>query len=146
LLGALAMGAAFVANYAYLRRKETAGAEKQSELLRETLRWIAIASILLLGVELFVLPLYLVTLAGSSAAGLATVRLMAGSYGWVLALRVLLAFIGAGVFAAFLYQNAMSKGQEKVLASLAYSTFVIVLVAEVLGRTLFYATHVGIGI
>jgi len=146
LLGALAMGAAFVANYSYLQRKQTAGVEKQSVLLREILRWIAIAASVLLGVELVVLPLYLATLASGSATGLASVQLMAGSFGWVLALRVILAFVGAGVFAMFLYQNAMSAGREKLLGSLAYPAFVIVLAAEVLGRILFYTTHVRIGI
>ena len=33
-----------------------------------------------------------------------------------------------------------------MLGTLAYAAFVIVLVAEVLGRLLFYATHVRIGI
>lgn len=146
LLGALAMGAAFVANYAYLQRKQTVGLDKQSTLLRETLRWIAVAAVVLLGVELIVLPLYLATLAGGSAAGLASVQLMTGSFGWVLALRVILAFVGAGVFAVFLYQNAMSVGQEKVLGNLAYIAFVMVLTAEVLGRFLFYAAHIRIGI
>jgi len=146
LLGALAMGAAFVANYAYLQRKEPGCADTQCTLMREALRWIAVAAVLLLGVELVALPLYLATLAGGSAAGLASVQLMVGSYGWVLALRVVLVFVGAGVFAMFLYQNAMSAGQEKVLGNLAYAAFVIVLVAEVLGRALFYAVHVQIGI
>jgi hypothetical protein len=61
-------------------------------------------------------------------------------------MRVVLAFLGAGVFALFLYQNALSPGQEKVLGRLAYSAFALVLVAEVLGRFLFYATHVKIGL
>jgi anaerobic dimethyl sulfoxide reductase subunit C (anchor subunit) len=146
LLGTLAMGAAFVANYAYMRRGQAAGVEKQSALLRETLRWIAIAAIALLGVEMVVLPLYLAMLAGGGAAGLASIQLMAGSFGWVLALRVVLAFVGAGVFAMFLYQNAMSTGQEKVLSNIAYAAFIILFVAEVLGRFLFYATHIRIGI
>ena len=146
LLGALAMGAAFVANYAYMQRKQAVGVEKQSVLLRENLRWIAVAALVLLGVELVVLPLYLATLASGSGAGLASVQLMVGSFGWVLALRVVLAFVGAGVFAMFLYQNTMSVGQEKVLGTIAYTAFVIVFLAEVLGRVLFYATHVQIGI
>jgi len=114
--------------------------------MREALRCITVAAVLLPGVERVALPLYLATLAGGSAAGLASVQLMVGSYGWVLALRVVLVFVGAGVFAMFLYQNAMSAGQEKVLGNLAYAAFVIVLVAEVLGRALFYAVHVQIGI
>ncbi len=146
LLGSMAMGAAFVANYAYLQRKQPGCAEAQCTLMRDSLRWIAVAAMLLVGVELVVLPLYLATLAGGSATGLASVKLMAGSFGWVLALRVILAFIGAGVFAIFLYQNAMSAGHEKMLGTLAYAAFVMVLAAEVLGRVLFYATHVRIGI
>ena len=146
LLGALAMGAAFVANYAYVQRKEPGCADVQCTLMREALRWIAIAAVVLLGVELVVLPLYLATVAGGNAAGLASVQLMAGSFGWALALRVILAFVGAGVLSVFLYRNASSVGQEKVLGTLAYSAFVMVLTAEVLGRFLFYAAHVRIGL
>jgi len=140
------MAAAFVANYAYLQRKKADCAEAQCTLMREALRWIAMAAVLLVGVELVVLPIYLVTVASGSATGLASVKLMAGTFGWMLALRVLLAFIGAGVFAMFLYRNAMSPGQEKMLGTLAYTAFVIVLIAEVLGRILFYTTHIRIGI
>jgi anaerobic dimethyl sulfoxide reductase subunit C len=146
LLGSLAMGAAFVANYAFLQRKKADCAEAQCTLMREALRWIAVAAVVLVGVELIVLPLYLSATASGNPVGLASVKLMAGSYAWILALRVILAFIGAGVFAIFLYQNAMSAGHEKLLANLAYTAFIVVLVAEVLGRVLFYATQIRIGV
>jgi DMSO reductase anchor subunit len=146
LLGSLAMGVAFVANYAYMQRKKAACAEAQCTLMREALRWIAVAAIVLVGIELVVLPIYLATVAGGSTAGLASVQLMVGSFGWLLALRIILAFVGAGVFAIFLYQNAMSAGHEKLLGNLAYAAFIIVLAAEVMGRVLFYATHIRIGI
>ncbi len=146
LLGSMAMGAAFVANYGYLQRKQPGCADLQCTLMREALHWIAIAAVVLVGVELVVLPVYLATIAVGSPAGLASIQLMIGAYGWALVLRVILAFVGAGVLALFLYQNAMSAGHEKMLGTLAYAAFVIVLVAEVLGRLLFYATHVRIGI
>ena len=57
LLGSLALGAAFVINYAYLQKKDPGCAEAQCELLRSTMRWIAIAAVVLLGVELVVIPL-----------------------------------------------------------------------------------------
>jgi anaerobic dimethyl sulfoxide reductase subunit C len=146
LLGALAMGAAFVANYSYIQRKQPGCADEQCTLLRETLRWLALAAVILLGVELVVLPIYLVALASGSATGLASVKLIAGSYGLILMLRVVLAFLGAGVFALFLYQNAMSVGKEKMVGSMAYIAFIFVLSAEVLGRVLFYVSHVRIGV
>ena len=146
LLGVLAMGAAFVANYSYMQRKQPGCADEQCTLMRETLRWIALAAVILLGVELVVLPIYLATVASGSAAGTVTVKLIAGLDGWMLILRVVLVFLGAGVFGLFLYQNAMSAGKEKVIGNIAYLAFIIVLVAEVLGRVLFYASHIRIGI
>lgn len=146
LLGALAMGAAFVANYAYSRRKNSAQTETRLMLTRKSLRWIALAAVILLGVEFVVLPLYLASLATGPAETVQTVQLTTGPYGWMLFLRLALAFVGAGVFGVFLYQNALSVGQEKVLANFAYAAFVLVLVAEVLGRLLFYITHNRIGV
>jgi len=105
-----------------------------------------VAAVLLVGVELVVLPLSMATTAVGSTAGLASVQLMIGTYGWALVLRVVLAFVGAGVLAVFLYQNAMSVGREKMLGTLAYVAFVLVLIAEVLGRLLFYASHIRIGV
>ena len=53
------MGVAFVANYAYIQKKNPGCADQQCELLRSTLRWIAIASVVLLGVEFVVTPVLL---------------------------------------------------------------------------------------
>jgi anaerobic dimethyl sulfoxide reductase subunit C (anchor subunit) len=146
LLGSLAMGAAFVANYAYLQRKDPNEAKVQSELLRDTLRGIAVASVVLLGVEFVVIPIYVAYLATGSAAAVDSAKLMVGPFGLVFLLRLLFAFVGAGVFGVFLYQITQAAGKEKTLSYLAYSAFVLVLVAEVLGRFLFYATRVRIGV
>ena len=146
LLGSLAMGAAFVANYAYLQRKDPNEAKVQSELLRDALRGIAVASVVLLGVEFVVIPIYIAYLATGSAAAVDSVKLMVGPFGLVFLLRLLFAFVGAGVFGVFLYQITQAAGKEKTLSYLAYSAFVLVLVAEVLGRFLFYATRVRIGV
>jgi anaerobic dimethyl sulfoxide reductase subunit C (anchor subunit) len=146
LLGSLAMGAAFVANYAYLQRKGPEEAKVQSELLRDALRGIAVASVVLLGVEFVVIPIYIAYLATGSAAAVASAKLMIGPFGLVFVLRLLFSFVGAGIFGVFLYQITQTAGKEKTLSYLAYSAFVLVLVAEVMGRFLFYATRVRIGI
>jgi len=146
LLGALAMGAAFVANYGYLQRKQPGCADEQCTLMRETLRWLALVAMILLGVELVVLPIYLVSVASANSAGYASIKLFSGSLGWLLVLRVALVFLGAGVFGMFLYQNAMSAGKEKVVGTIAYMAFLVVLAAEVLGRILFYVSHIKVGV
>ncbi len=142
LLGVLAMGAAFVANYSYLRRKNPDAADTQSALLRDSLRWIGITGMILLGVEFVVLPIYLAYLS-SSPATVATGELLINTYGVVLVVRLVLVFLGAGIFGAFVYRNAVSVGREKVMGNWAYAAFALVLISEILGRFLFYASHTG---
>jgi anaerobic dimethyl sulfoxide reductase subunit C (anchor subunit) len=146
LLGVLAIGAAFVANYAYMQRKDPTCADAQCLLMRSTLRWMALASVVLLGVELVVVPFQIAYVAAGTTAGQTSVGLLFDQYGVVLVLRLALAFVGAGILGLFVYQNAMSAGREKFVSNLAYGAFALVLVAEVLGRFLFYATHVKIGL
>jgi len=144
LLGVLALGAAFVANYWYVQRKNPGCASEQCVLLRDVLKWFAIASIALLGCQFIIVPMAL-TLAAASGAS-ASVGLMASEYGVVFVLRLLLVFLGAGVLGIFVYRAAQQPGQESVLSGLAYAAFALVLVGEVLGRFLFYATagHFGL--
>jgi anaerobic dimethyl sulfoxide reductase subunit C (anchor subunit) len=147
LLGSLAIGTAFVADYGYTQRKDSSQATStRSILMRQSLRWIALAAIALLGVEFVVLPIYLGSLAAGPAVAVQSARLTIGEFGWVLILRLVLAFVGAGIYAVFLYQNALSAGQEKVLPKLVYVAFGLVFVAEVLGRVLFYMTHLRVGV
>ncbi len=147
LLGALAIGVALVVNYSIVQKKDADCAEVQCELLRGVLRWIAVGSLIVVGVELVVIPVYLGNLAAIELApALASIKLMVGSYGLVFVLRLVLAFLGAGVFGVFLYQNATSPGKEKVSGYVAYGAFALVLIAEVMGRFLFYATQRGIGL
>jgi anaerobic dimethyl sulfoxide reductase subunit C (anchor subunit) len=145
LLGGLALGTAFVVNYAYIKKTKPDCGEAQCDLLRGALRWIAIVTVVLLGVELVLAPIYIASLAASgSSVALSSVDLMVGEFGVIFALRLILVFIGAGVFGVFLYQNAFSAGQEKVLANFVYGAFILVFVAELLGRFLFYATQMQI--
>ncbi len=137
LLGSLAIGAALVANYAYIQRKNPGCAEVQCLLLRSTLRWIAIVSIVTLGVEFVVVPLYMAYLA--TTAG----EMLVGTFNTLLIVRLVLVFLGAGLFAAVVYRNAVSAGRERIMGYWTYGAFVLVLIGEVIGRFLFYATNAG---
>jgi len=146
LLGALAIGVALAANYTYLKRRaDKTELAQQSELLREVLRWIAVASIVLLGIELVVIPLYVASLSTGGDAALASVTKLTEDYSIVFALRLILVVVGAGLFAFFLYRSALMNRQGVMIAAV-YIAFAFVFVAEVLGRFLFYATHVRIGL
>ncbi len=146
LLGVLALGAAFVANYAYIRSKQPEGVEVHLGLLRQVLQGFAIVSIVLVGLQLVMLPLYMGYLATGPAAAVESVRLMVGPFGLLYFLRLGLAFLGAGVFGVFLYITAGQPGKERQMSTLAFGAFVLVLAAEVLGRLVFYVTQQGVGL
>lgn len=146
LLGALALAVVFVANYHYLQRAGSANSSIQNELLRDSIRWITIFVILLLGVEFVTIPANMAYLTMSSTVAATAVAETVSEYAVLLVLRLALVFIGAGFLGLFLYRNTLSPGREKMLGYMTYSSFAIVLISELLGRFLFYASYAGIGI
>lgn len=142
LLGVLGAASALLANYARIQKAEP----RLQDLLRNTLQGIAIAAIILLGVEFLALPIYMAYLSTQGPAALLTLHSLINIYGAALFLRLILAFVGAGLLAGYLYRNALLPSRESLLANVAYSAFVLVLVSEILGRFLFYATNYRIGV
>ena len=142
LLGVLTVAAGLIVSYSRLGKAPA----QQTELLRGVLQGLALASIILLGIEFLVLPLYMAYLSSLGSAAVQTLNLMMGSFGSTLALRLILVFIGAGLLAAYLYRNASIPGKESTFSTLIYSALALVLVSEVMGRFIFYATHVNIGL
>lgn len=147
LLGTLAVGALYVANYAYVKRTDPDCAAAQCEILRTALRWLALAAVVLVGVHLVVLPLYMAYLASSDApAATEAINILVDDYSVALVLRLVLAFLGAGILAFFIYRLANTPGREALLGNLSLLAFAVVLVAEVVGRFLFYAMQTNIGL
>jgi anaerobic dimethyl sulfoxide reductase subunit C (anchor subunit) len=143
LLGGLAVAAAMIVTN---NRAEKQSAEKRLPLLRQVLQSIALGAVILLGIEFVVLPVYMGYLATQGSAALESLHLMVGPYFGALVLRLLLIFAGAGILGTYLYRNAGLPGREKAMAGLTYGALALVLVGEVMGRILFYATHVRIGL
>lgn len=142
LLGALSIGVAFVANYTLLKRKNDPALETQVRLLNGSLRWLSLVAIVMAGVHFIVTPLFTASLAVTDTpASQETAGLLLGDFGLVFGLRLILVFIGAGVLGLFIYQNAVREDRVNTVSLLAYGAFATVLVAELLGRFLFYATY-----
>jgi anaerobic dimethyl sulfoxide reductase subunit C (anchor subunit) len=146
LLGTLAVAAAYVASYAYVARRQPEDAEAQSEHLRWSLRGLALASIVLLGLVFVIVPSNLAYQYTGPLAGIVAIRNTVAEYGAVFFLRLVLVFLGAGLLAVALLRNTLSAGRESALSSLAYSAFALVLISEILGRFLFYSSFVRIGL
>ncbi|MCC7448143.1 MAG: dimethyl sulfoxide reductase anchor subunit [Anaerolineae bacterium] len=147
LLGGLALGAAFVTNFWYVRRKGMDPKNVHYTMLATSLHWIALFSVGLLGLQFLVLPLYLAQLAANtSPAAVSALNVMSQQNAVIFALRLVLLFVGAGLFSIFIYAMTASESKVRVMGNVAYLAFALVLIAEVLGRYLFYASMVKIGL
>lgn len=142
LLGSLSVGAALL--FVVLRN----GGERnpQMELVRATVKRLSIASVCLVGVSFVVLPVFALQLAvqGGAAAVSAAAIVDAGG-GWVFGMYLVLLFLGAGLLGLYMFR-ASEVGRERALSLAAYSAVAMVLVAEVLGRMLFYASFHNVGL
>jgi len=145
LLGVVTIAAALVVNHSRLN-KDVEKTEKQLVSLRVVLQGLAIASIVLVGVEFLVTPLYMAYLSSQGPTAVESLNMITSSFGAMLALRLIMVFVGAGMLAAYLYHNASIAGKENTLSTLVYSALILVLASEVMGRFIFYATHVRIGL
>lgn len=114
--------------------------------VKSTLQSIAIAGIILLGLQFLILPLYLAFLSTQGAAALQSLKLMFNEYGVLLAIRIVLVFAGAGVLATYLFKKASLAESNRTLATLTYSAFALVLIGEIVARFIFYATAYRLGV
>jgi len=150
LLGSLAVGAAFVVTADVRRRRGTAADEASNTVIMTSLRGIALGAIAMLGVEFVVLPLYLGQLAtDGSVATAASADTLANTYGGYAALQLVLVFLGVALLGLFLSRLATrfsSAVQVQLLAVAPVAAFVLVLVGEIVGRMLFYASYARIGL
>ncbi|MEO0565551.1 MAG: DmsC/YnfH family molybdoenzyme membrane anchor subunit, partial [Chloroflexota bacterium] len=122
LLGALSIGVAFVANYAYLKRKGDPELETQVQLLLGSLRWLSLVAIVMAGVHFVTTPLFTASLAVvDTPAARETASMLLGEFGLLFGLRMALVFIGAGVLGLFLYQNAVREDRVGTVSLLAYT-------------------------
>jgi anaerobic dimethyl sulfoxide reductase subunit C (anchor subunit) len=142
LLGVLGFATMLMVGYGRMQNKQAA----LEPVVGKSLQWIGLAALVLLGVELLVMPVYMAYLSTQGSAALKSLNLMVGAYGPVLVVRLVLVFIGAGVLAAYIFSKAQVVDLEKVLTAYVYGAFALVLLSEVLGRFLFYATQYRIGI
>jgi anaerobic dimethyl sulfoxide reductase subunit C (anchor subunit) len=146
LLGSMALGVAFFVNYLVVSRRNPECSDCQFDLLRDVLSWIPVLAIVMLGVEFVVIPVYVASLTLQGGEAHESANLLVGTFGVAFVLRLVLAFLGAGVAGLFLMQYAKQNVKVGRLGILACSAFALVLTAEVLGRVLFYSTRVGMGL
>ena len=123
LLGAVAISAAFVGAFAYLHKAQARGVGETAPHPHHTLRWMALVSLVVLGFQLVIQPLYMGYLASAGPVAEKSAAILVDEYGMLFALRYVLLFLGAGLFSFFIYKFARSARNIGLLSTLAFSAF-----------------------
>ena len=111
-----------------------------------TLRGLAAAGIVVLVAELLVLPLQFGSLIGDpSQAAVASAQRLTDDFGWVLVLRLVLLCIGVAAL-GWLLIGQKRPDVHRLARKLTIVSFWVVLLSELCGRFLFYATAMRVGI
>ncbi|MCB2160751.1 dimethyl sulfoxide reductase anchor subunit [bacterium] len=112
----------------------------------KVMRGTTTAALIFIGCDLLAYLFYVLGLFNGIAAAQETAHLLVNEYSLLFALRILFIVLGAVLGGLYLYYLAKSENAKGLLISTAYAAFFLMLAAEVIGRFLFYAANVRIGI
>lgn len=145
LLGSLAVGTALVIASSVRARRGTEDAASQ-RLILNSVRGIAIGSILVIGVKLVNMLGYFGGLAtNNTPAAQNTVNILVHKDSVFSVAQAVLSFAALAILGIFLAALSRGKVGHRALAVVAISAFSVALVGEVIGRMLFYASRTRIG-
>lgn len=113
----------------------------QCALQNDILNWTVPSAIVLACLQLGVIVLYTATLTTQGSAATQSIRMLLRSHRWVFSLRLLLAILSVGLLVLFI-QNGMTDSELNAFArGVLVAAFGMAMLAEVLGRFLFYASY-----
>lgn len=147
LLGGLSVGAALVIA-AHLHARRSAPLDEDGRrLVTDSVRGIALGAIVALGLKSVGLPAYIGYLGTHpDPAAQASLDLLVTTYGSFSAAQTILVFLGVALLGFLLWGLSGGIAVRRWLPAIAVVAFVLVLGGEVIGRMLFYASMVRVGI
>jgi anaerobic dimethyl sulfoxide reductase subunit C (anchor subunit) len=110
--------------------------EEKSQQVISFLKITGLIGIIAIVFQLIYLPVYTSSLAGSGTAALDSVAAVSGDYLYPTLIRWILSISGLAILVYGLFRNVKSKS----FYQFSIAALVLVLVGEILGRYLFYAT------
>jgi anaerobic dimethyl sulfoxide reductase subunit C len=146
LLGVTAVSVMIIMDFKVSEIADVAGVGQRRQIIRRSFIWLALAGgitaviILLLNLSL------IATMRQGDLSALTSLELLLGLYQPLLILRYLTLFAGVGWFAITVFLLHRRPLREMAITTPIYLSCLLVLIGEIMGRFLFYATHVRLGI
>lgn len=146
LLGVMAMAALLIMDLVFSEVRKQEKSEVRPIIIQKSLAWLMITAIV---AALLVLALYylqIVYLSQGDESARTSLRLLMELYQPLFGMRLGLMVIGVGWLALAIFQLVYRKKSIQELLAPVYLSCLMVMIGEILGRFLFYATHVRVGI
>jgi anaerobic dimethyl sulfoxide reductase subunit C (anchor subunit) len=147
LLGMMALASILLMDLKYSELRNLPKAGVQAQVIQKTLGRLAAASVIMASLVIAENAYQLLLLSQSSLeTAQASLRLLLQLYPALLGMRMVAMILGvAGMAGAVYWYFRHGKPASDLLVP-AYLTLLFVMVGEILGRFLFYATHVRLGV
>lgn len=146
LVGLMALIALLVMDFSFSQAQDGEASKARAQIVQSSIVWFTIIAVVM---AVFVLLLNLdqvLTLQAGNEYARTSLQLLLGLYGPLFVARLAAVVAGAGslVFAIWELRRKMKSITELIMP--VYFAFLLGLIAEILGRFLFYATHIRQGI
>jgi len=146
LLGAIATAAILIMDLRFAEVRISETTEHRVYLVQRSLLWFSILASMMVVLIFFINFYQISNLQFAGEPALTSLNLLLGLYQPLLGLRLGLAVIGVAWFIYSLIQMRQNRRTAQELLVPIYASCLLVMIGEILGRFLFYATHVRIGI
>jgi anaerobic dimethyl sulfoxide reductase subunit C (anchor subunit) len=146
ILGAMAMAALLIMDLKFSEVREPEIPSQRIPIIQSSLRWLALLAMIMVFVIVALNIYQIVYLQNSKEPALTSLDLLLDLYQPLYMIRLGLIIIGV---AWLIYSTSQIVRNRKPLHDLLtpiYSSCLLVMIGEILGRFLFFATHVRLGI
>ena len=146
VLGVMAIACLMVLDLKFAEIQKTDDVELRVEVIRYSFSGLAFMTVLLIFIRILTLFVQMQELAQGDLIARTSLRLLLELYQPLLVMRLIFILFAAVYFAVSVYRICRWQLPPQKLMMPVYLSCLLILVGEIIGRFLFYATHIRVGI
>jgi anaerobic dimethyl sulfoxide reductase subunit C len=146
MLGSMTIACLMVLDLKFAEIKRSEDVELRVNVIQHSFVGLAMVTVLLVFLSMGILYLQVSLLSRGDLIARTSLRLLMELYQPLLIMRLLFLLAAAVYFGIAIYRLSRSKLTSQSLIMPVYLSCLLILVGEIIGRFLFYATHIRVGI
>lgn len=146
ILGCMAIACLMVLDLKFAEITKSDDVDLRADVIRYSFTGLTILTVLLVAMNIAVLYFQMLLLAGGGVIARTSLGLMLELYRPLLILRIVFILFASGLLGVSVYRIYRWKVAPQSLMAPVYLSCLFILVGEIIGRFLFYATHIRVGL